>query len=352
MHLQNLTNYRLLVPAALVCAALTGCQSTAAPTTQIEGVTTITVIGYGDAFEKAITTSVVDPFNKSQDKIYVEYKGFPTAADMLSTLRTEKANPTSDVAILDYSVSLTGNAEGIFDKIDPAAIPNLQELVPMAPSPEGFGPRFTLDNLSILYNKDTEKPPTSFADLAAPRYKGHVAIDGAPDIRSLGLIAILAKGNLAETSGAFETFKSIAANVETWKPNPEVNQYIIANPGSVGVGWNARAQVFSESSPEALGVVKIAEEGSIIQSNSINLVAGADKEAAEEFMNYALSKEAQAQFATAIPYGPVNAKAELAPDAAQKVAEQGDSIIDVDWAEITQSREALTEKWRREVQGG
>lgn len=344
----------LLGGAALAAATLlvSGCGSTAGTSEDTGDATVVTVYGLADAFEEAITESIIDPFNESQDEIVVQYQGFPTSAEMLSSLRADKDNPAADVAIMDYSVTLTGNAEGVFEKVDSSALSNYDQLVPLAQNEEGYGPRFTLDNLSLIYNTETDQPPAAFADLAETRYSGLVGIDAPPDIRSLGLVAILAGGDVDNTESAFAEFATFAPNVETWKPNPEVNQWVIANPGAVGIGWNARAQLFADSSDGKLGVVKIPTEGTIVQSNAISVVAGGSSDAAATFIDYAISKEAQERFVEVIPYGPVNSTVELDPELKDKVATESGNIVDVDWLKVSQLRDEWTETWRREVQGG
>jgi putative spermidine/putrescine transport system substrate-binding protein len=338
--------------AVLTAFAVSACGSTMESTTS-GGATVVRVAGLADVFEKDYKQAVVEPFNQTHDDIEIEYHGYPTSAEMLSAMRSSKSNPAFDVAIMDYSVTLTANAEGLTQKVDPALITNLGDLIDGAVDPDGFGPKLTTDNLSIIYNKQGDAPaPAAFADLADPRYAGRVAIDGPPDIRSLALIAILANGDLTNTAPAFNEFKTIAPNVETWKPNPEVNQYVIAHPGSVGVGWNARAQMFAASNGD-LGVVKVPAEGTVLQSNAISLVEGArDPGNSQEFINYALSPETQAAFSKLLAYGPTNSKATLDAELQSKAAEQKDGLVPVDWAQMSSMSPTLTTTWQREVQGG
>lgn len=90
------------------------------------------------------------------------------------------------------------------------------------------------------------------------------------------------------------------------------------------------------------------------QINTISLVENApQKEAAIEFINYALSKEAQEAFAASLFYTPVVSNAELPADLQERVADPADpNIVSIDWIWVSDYRDAWTEQWRRNVIGG
>ena len=76
------------------------------------------------------------------------------------------------------------------------------------------------------------------------------------------------------------------------------------------------------------------------------------QEAIEEFIDYALSPEAQAAFTEAMFYAPTNSKA------ASKISEKAisrtaagsmDKMIDINWLDVAKIRDAITEQWRRRV---
>ena len=74
--------------------------------------------------------------------------------------------------------------------------------------------------------------------------------------------------------------------------------------------------------------------------------------AALAFTNYALSREAQKAFTERMFYAPVNAKADVAPDALARTAASPENrarMIPVDWAEIAKVRDQWNNRWRREV---
>jgi len=86
----------ITVSLAVALAACGGTSSNGAS----GGTTTITLMGYSGVVQDNYTKAVLDPFMKSHPTIKVTYVPGPSAANMLGTLRSQKDNPNTDVAIL------------------------------------------------------------------------------------------------------------------------------------------------------------------------------------------------------------------------------------------------------------
>ncbi|BAF87800.1 ABC opine/polyamine transporter periplasmic binding protein [Azorhizobium caulinodans ORS 571] len=316
----------------------------------------ITVMAYSGLFQERYTKAVIEPFMKAHPDIKVTYFPLPSSAAMLGNLRAQKAAPQTDVAIMDVSVSKAGTDEGLFTKIDETNAPNVKDLYPNARIPDVAGVAVTFDNLVMLYNTDQVKePPKSWMAMADKGYAGKVVIPGMPDIQGLSLVIILNKANggtdyLKDVSKGIAAMVEIAPNVQTWEPKPEVYAPIVTGQAAVGAGWNARAQVNSQTSGGKLKAT-IPQEGTVFQINTINLVAnGPGGDAAKTFVNYALSPEAQKAFTESMFYAPTNAKADISPEALDRTAVKFmDKVIPVDWIALAKVRDAIGEQWRRRV---
>ena len=350
---------RFGVSAVMISAlALTACSGSGGGTGSANpDAVQITVLGYAALFEDQYTAAVIDEFNASQDDVVVSFAPAQNSAEMLGKLRSEKSSPTVDVAIMDASVAHTGNQEGLFAQLDEAAVPNLANVVDLGKNADGFGPAVTFDNLVVLYNTDAvTDPPTGIEDLwDAP--ENSVSIPAPPDIQGHTLTALTAD-NLGtdyreSIDPAIAKLAKLAPLVNTWEPVPDVYQPVISGTSQYGVGWNARAQYFAEDSDGAMGVVQ-PDDGIGFQINTINLVAGTEQaEAAQQFIDYALSKEAQESFAEALYYAPVVSDAVIPEAVKDRVADPSDpAIVDIDWIWLADQRDAWTEQWRRSVIGG
>ena len=318
--------------------------------------TTVTLMAYSGLFQERYTKAVIEPFMKAHPDIKVTYFPLPGSAVMLGNIRAQKASPQADVVIMDVSVSKAGTDEGLYTKIDESNVPNVKDLYPNARIPDVAGVAVTFDNLVMLYNSDAVKEaPKSWMAMADKTYAGKVVIPGVPDIQGLSLVLILNKANggtdyLKSVEKGIAAMTEIAPNVQTWDPKPEVYAPIVTGQAVLGAGWNARAQVNSDTSGGKLKAT-IPAEGTVFQINTINLIAnGPSAEAAKTFVNYALSPEAQKSFTETMFYAPTNSKANVSQAALDRTALKSlDKVMPVDWIALAKVRDSIAEQWRRRV---
>jgi putative spermidine/putrescine transport system substrate-binding protein len=320
---------------------------------------TVTLLGYAGVFQDNYVKAVVEPFQKEHPDIKVRFRPSQNSAETLATLRAQKGRPDVDVAIMDISVAQTGNKEKIFAPLDPAKVPNLADVAERGKVADNYGPAVTFDNLVLVYNTDKVKTaPTSWNALWDPAYKGKVAIPAAPDIQGLSLSMIANKMAGADYKNTLDPavakLKDLAPSVQTWNPQPDSYTLVESGAADLAVGWNARAQIYRDKSGGKLGVA-LPEEGSVFQINTINLVNDSkNSDAAQTFINYALSPEAQASFTETMFYAPVNTKAKPSADATARTATSQDregKMIEVDWSFVAQHRDEWTNVWRRQIIG-
>ncbi|WP_425523213.1 ABC transporter substrate-binding protein [Microvirga splendida] len=319
---------------------------------------TVTLAAYSGIFQDHYMKAVVEPFMKANPNIKVQFYGMPNSAQMLGTLRAQKAAPQIDVMIMDVSVAKAATDEGLFDKVDESVSRNVADLYPNARIEGVGGVGVTFDNLVLLHNEDQVKtPPTSWNALWDKQYAGKVAVPAVPDIQGTTLTIIANKMAGGEdykksVEAGIEKLGELAPNVQTWDPKPDVYTPIANGQAALGIGWNARAQVYSDAEGSKLGVT-LPKEGSGFQINTINLVKNAPaSDAAKTFVDYALSPETQARFTEAMFYAPTNSKArdKISKEAlARTAAGSMDQMIGIDWIAVAGIRDKITEQWRRRV---
>jgi putative spermidine/putrescine transport system substrate-binding protein len=318
----------------------------------------ITLMSYAGIFQDNYTRTVVEPFRKAFPNITVNYAPGGTSAQMLGSIRAQKADPQVDVVLFDVSISGIANAEGLFSKLTPQEVPSLNDLYPEARAVGGnFGPAVTYDHLVLVYDQRDLKPPLEkLADLWRPDLKGLVALAAPPNIQGLALTAMTTRmegGDHRQSIDAgIRKLRELAPSVQTYEPNPDGYTLILNGVVRVATGWNARAQLYSDETNGRLGVL-LPPEGSVFQINTINVTEGSkNRAAALAFVNYALSREAQKAFTERMFYAPTNAKADVAPAALARTAattENRARMIPVDWAEIAKVRDLWNNRWRREI---
>ena len=321
-----------------------------------QGRAEVNILGYQGVFADNYTKAVVEPFIKATG-IQVNYRPIQLSAQNLGMLRAQKGNPTIDLSIMDAMVARTGNTEGVFAEVTPADVPNVANLHDEAHVNGSFGRAVTFDHVVMLYNTEhVTPPPTGLADLWKPENRGKITMYGAPEIAALmNMLLINRQLGADETKTvqpAIDRLRELAPAVQTWQPAPDVYTLVMNGTAWLGTGWNARAQYYRTVSQGKLDVI-IPAEGSMFQINTMNLVNGApSKAAALQFMNYALSPEAQAAFTNLMYYAPTNKLAQPSAEALQRTAaspENRAKMKPLDWDFFVRNRDAWLQQWRRHV---
>lgn len=317
---------------------------------------TINVIGYAGIWRDAYQKAVLAPFSKKYPDIKVNYVEKRSSADMVASLRAEGNRPTTDVAIMDKGVAISGNKQGMFAKVTQDDVPNLAHIQKQFVNPEGYGPVIMADAVALLYDKKAfNEPPTSWGVLWDPAYKQKVAVMAPPSTLGLNFEAIVAtmegEDFTTSTTKAVAKLKELAPNVQSWTPTPDEYQAVITDQVDLSIGQNGRGQYYADRSNGKLGVT-FPKEGTVYQINTINLLEKAPHAAAAKtFMNYALSPEAQAAFAEQIFYAPSVDNVQLPEAVKSRVVPTDGSLkvvpIDLNWFAGVQA--AWTNDWKREI---
>jgi putative spermidine/putrescine transport system substrate-binding protein len=351
----SLSRRRLIAGTAAVSAAIAAPRVVRAADPSGE----ITVVGYFGIFQDNYTQAVINPFMQRFPSIKVVFRPVRGSADATAMLRVGRNRPSFDIAIMDLAIAAQNNRDGLFAPLDPAVVRNLSDIAAWGRPNGNMGAALTQDVLVLLYApKRANKQPGSWNDLADPAFAGRVGMPIA-DVRGVVLMALLdrmAGADYRQTvDPAIAALKRIAANVQTYEPQPDIYTAIKSGLIDIGIGWNARAQLNQDQSSGELTAV-VPAEGTAPQINTINLVSKAPNPAAAQlFINYALGAEAQQAFAEALYYGPTNTKVTLAPALAGRIfgtAETRARQMELDWDWFSRNNNALIQRIRREVIAG
>jgi putative spermidine/putrescine transport system substrate-binding protein len=349
----------------VVVLALAGCSTSATPAGggaepgDSSGPQTINIAGFSGAFADQFQAEVIDPFEEEFPEISVVYTPAANSAELLAELRTNTTRATNDLVIIDSSVAVTANEEGLFEELDSDLVPNLADLVDDAVVQEGFGPAITIDSLAYVYNPSIfDEAPATWQGMNDEEYAGQLALQIA-DTRGIALIAGLSKEQGVDYQDGIDEqlaeLADIAPLVQTFQPQPNIYDAIRSGSVGLGVGWNARAQALSDETPDSIAV-SVPEAAGVAQISTLNLVATSEKkDAAQSFINYAISAEAQQRLAEEAYYGPVNVNAELPADLVDRVATEDGLLEDaapIDWAWIAPNYADWVQRIQREVIGG
>ena len=262
----------------------------------------------------------------------------------------------------NYDIVVIGDAyikdlidAGLVDTIDSSKLTNLDGLYDIAKAPFGeeYGPAYTFNRLGIVYDAATTPVEvTSWADLWNPEFKDGIAI---PDITTttgpLFYYSVAQMLNL--TPGKDDD--AIFAKLEELKPNI-VKTYTSANDtiNMLNQGEISAAVVLDYSYTAARQanedyVWVDPSEGSYSGYNTINVLKNCEnKELAEAFIDFYISKEAQLAEALDGVDSPVRKDVELTPEQAANFTYGADMINGLqlpDWNVINENKAGWTDRW-------
>lgn len=272
--------------------------------------------------------------------------------------RMTKIKETPD----NYDIVIIGDAfiadlidEGLVEEIDSSRLSNMDALYDIAKAPFGeeYGPAYTFNRLGIVYDKATcPIEITSWADLWNPELEGLVSI---PDITTTS--GPLFYYSVAQMEGLIpgKDDEAIFAKLAELKPNvmktyTSANDTItMLNQGEISAAVLLDFSYTAAKSASEDYVWVDPSEGSYSGFNTINIVKGCqNKELAEAFVDFYISKEVQLAEALDGVDAPVRTDVELTEEQSANFT-YGKEMIEglkiPDWAVINAKKAAWTENW-------
>jgi len=347
-----LTARATAVSLAVLAAGLAGDNAMAQTKTLYIGMN-------GGTFEKTYTEHVFGAFEKANNVKVVVVPG--TSSDILAKAQANKDNPQMHVMFLDDGLMYRAIGMGLCEKMQ--ASPALNDLFPTARFKGDMAAGVNIGMTGIAYNKKmfTEKgwaPPTSWMDMANPKYKGKVVFQSLSS-STFGLHGFLLFNRIQGGND-----KNVEPGFKAWPTTigPNVLEYIPSSAKLAEMVQTGEAAMFPLT-PTAVGVLKEKglpveyvqpKEGSAVLTVGECVIAKNSEPAlAHKLAQYLLSPEAQA---AALEFGdqiPSNPKTKATGKAAALVNQMNDymkTAIAVDWDAINENRPAWNARWNKTVE--
>ena len=314
--------------AALHRAVFTAVAAAALAATGMAGAQTKTIyIGMnGGTMEKAYTQYVFPAFEKANNVKVVVVPG--TSSDILAKAQANKDRPQMHVMFLDDGVMVRAIGMGLCEKQRPSAA--LNEIYPAARFKGDMASGVSLGMTGLAYNAKMFKekgwaPPTSWMDLADPKFKGKVVFQSA-SASSFGLHGFLMFNRI---QGGNE--KNVEPGFKAWPTTigPNVLEYIPSSAKISEMVQTNEAAIFPLT-PTIVAAMKtkgIPVEYANPKEGSVVLIVGqcviannSEPELAQKLTEFLLSPLAQANV---LQYGsqiPTNPKAPVVGEGVAQVA--------------------------------
>ncbi len=219
-----------------------------------------------------------------------------------------------DVAQTDLGNMTIGCSEGLFEKIDLAGLP-VDDLLPNTVSECGIASEFA--GTVLTYNANVLKEgPGSWKDFWDTRkFPGKRCLRKHPETL---IAALLADGATKEeiykildtdkgVERAFSKLGEIKKDIVWWESGTQQIQNLLSGECAIGSTWNGRT---ADANAAGNKLKLVWEAGYYLQWDSWTILKGSpNKEAAKQYIKFALDPERQAVFMKHITYGVANQKA-------------------------------------------
>ena len=264
-------------------------------------------------------------------------------------LRAAGSRAELDVAYMDSQIVKQMKAEGLLQPLEPAKIGHWGDLYDASRDKDGYWVSMMFAGTIITYNTNLVKtPPTSWADLWKPEWKGKLAIpdiSGTSGQQFLMAAARLNGGSVENIDPGFEAIKKLKPNVQMMYTQPD--QIIpLFERGDIAVAvWytDRTGTPFAAAYPKegAIGIVPTVSVPKASQK----------RELAQKYIAALLSPEGQLCFAQTQFAGPTNKKVQLPADLG-KLVPFGDIVQrmyfpDTDF--VAKKFPEWSERWGREI---
>ena len=230
--------------------------------------------------------------------------------DRLAKARVAKGSPLVDITFTTSHVGRLYVSDGLFAPLDMAKLPNAK-----ASAREALRSEFQMGAWSyvytIVYRPDLVKEEiTKWSDLWKPSLKGKIAMPDFDPSHIITIAALMEGGNETTWQKGQERLKALKPSIVAFFSTDAQSQDLMKTgqaPVQVMLSVNAY-HLQEQGIPVKL--VQPKDYPGIVGIDCMSVMAGTKKaDAAQQFINLALSKEVQTELARALKAGPVNAGA-------------------------------------------
>lgn len=314
----------------------------------------------GGAFEKIYTEHIFPAFEKANNVKVVVVPG--TSTDILAKVQATKDKPQMHVMFLDDGVMYRAISMGLCEKLKPS--PVLGELHAASRMKGDMAAGVSIGMTGLAYNPKVfaEKgwtPPTSWMDLANPKFKGKVIFQSLPS-STFGLHGFLMVNRI---QGG--TDKNVEPGFNAWPKTigPNVLEYIPSSAKLSEMVQTGEAALFPLT-PTMVATFKgrglpieyvQPKEGSVLLMTAECVIArNSDPELAQKLAEYLLTADVQAKALQHGNYYPSNAATKPATEASARefkvLSDFLKTAVTVDWDTINENRPAWNQRWNRSIE--
>jgi len=271
---------------------------------------------WGGHWKEVIDKAVCVPFAQKTG-LKVEFDVGETT-DRLARARATKGNPQVDVVFTTSHVARLYASEDLSETIDVKKLSHAKDLLKIAfKSPTTVAPYATI--YTIAYRTDMIKRPiTSWEDLWSPDLKGKIILPAFDPSHIIVVSALLSGGNEFDWEKGWEKLKALKGQVVAFYATG-IQSIEMMRRGEAAVGLMNSPNIFSVQKEGVPVAMVIPKEKAIVTTDAVTVMKGTKKlEAAHQFIDILFSPEAQAGIAMGFNVPPMNPKAVIPKEIAER----------------------------------
>ena len=318
---------------------------------------TVYLAAYGGSTEALFKKVIIPAWEKKADAKVVYVPGNST--DTLAKLRAQAGQQQIDIAFIDDGPMTQAIQMGYCDTVDTSAFNDLHGLARMKDN-KAIGVGIVATGIAYnkeLFAKHKWPAPSSWADLADPKFKGKLAIP--PITNGYGLHALImaakinggGEGNIEPGFTMFE--KKIGPNVLAYEPSSGKMSELFQN-GEIALSVWGSGRLKSLADTGFPGAFAYPKEGAVNLLIAACPVVNSDvPELAQDFLKFIVSPEIQKHFAIKKGWGPVNKKVKLTEKqigALPVGSTRVDKMVTIDYTLVNPARGEWTKIWTRRIE--
>lgn len=267
--------------------------------------------------------------------------------ELLKRIEAESANPLCDVFWGGGADSLAAYSE-YFEPFVPEDIENID------PNYIGEGNLWTGESplpMIIMYNKklvSENDVPKGWGDLTDSKWKGKIAYaDPAKSGSSYTILCTMLTAFGKDDGKGWEFISKLVANLDGKILGSSGDVYKKVSDGEYAVGLTLEKEAIKYVQAGADVGIVYPEEGTSAVPDGIGLVKGAkNRENAEKFINFVLSKEVQSMMAKEFGRRPVRTDTD-APEGLPPMKDV--KLVDYDFEWASTQKEQIMNKWKEVI---
>jgi putative spermidine/putrescine transport system substrate-binding protein len=280
----------------------------------------LVVASWGGKFKAGWDKSLIPNFEKKYG-VKIVWSVGQGSAGTLAKLLAQKDNPQIDVALLDEGPHSQAIALGLVEDLDLSRLPNSKDLYPQAFEPNNAGINFAISGTGLIYNtkvfeENKWTPPTSWLDLFRQELKGKIAIHSVRASSGVDLLLALNRiggGNEENVDAGFAKLQELKPSLLT-----------------IVISGNELAPLLQQRAVVA----------STLSIDDFTTMAASGIPIKFVWPKY-------------IGFGPLNKKAELPPEVAEKVVYGADTLNRLhatNWQAVNRYRAGWIDRFSKEIE--